>query len=790
MNSSTRVQLALLLLAACSVAGCRGDPCEGQPPSMELTIKLGAGVKAAEIKSLVVKAAVAGRNKRITLNTASGLDDGQTTVGFGLGQDGASGFTASVMVQAMSAANGEGRQVAAGQGDFPGGGDACNFFTLTINKSAAPDGGADGGDAAADAAADTGAPDANPDQAAPDAPGPLPDLPLPDVPAPDSSPDLALPDSSADLALPDNSLDLPAPDSGAPVKCNTGKVCNDEGWCWENPLPQGNHIYGLWGTATGTTYAVGQLGTVLRHDGKTWSAGKTDTLYALRAVRGNGPGDLLAVGDGGTVLRSTGGAWTAVKTGTKADLHGVFSVGGSYYMVGALGTALSFDGLSLKNLGSPPGVYVSLLGVWGRSASEIYAVGEVGTVVRYDGAGKWTSLKPGTSQTLRAVWGHGKHLIAVGDNGTAMHHDGSSWKARGPGGSASLRALWGSGPGDVYAAGDGGAVYRYDGAAWKAVASGVTAQLNALWGSAASDVMAAGQWGRMTRRSGGQFKALGSGFTADLYGVWAGGAQWYAVGAKGTVLRGGSQGWSLEPQKVTTDLIEVWGDGQGGAVAVGRTGTVIQLKAGKWLQASTGTTDQLNAVWGSGSTDIWAAGAKGTVLHHDGTSWGQVTQSATTNTITDLWGMGSYLLASVNAVGNTNGLLVFDGKTWAAHSTARPCSGLFGLSPSLAYLVCNHAIGYPQVKRFKGGVVKIVWGFTPSGVWLNSIHGSGPSNIYVVGRVGLKTPVRGAAGRYDGSKWSTLQPRSGQQLHDVWVRPNGEPVVVGARGTILRRCAP
>ena len=56
--------------------------------------------------------------------------------------------------------------------------------------------------------------------------------------------------------------ETPAPISNSPVWNKT--ICSAAGWCWENPLPQGNHIEALWGFAQNEVWAVGEKGTILQ----------------------------------------------------------------------------------------------------------------------------------------------------------------------------------------------------------------------------------------------------------------------------------------------------------------------------------------------------------------------------------------------------------------------------------------------------------------------------------------------------------------------------------------------
>src|SRR5947207_14074353 len=69
-----------------------------------------------------------------------------------------------------------------------------------------------------------------------------------------------------------------------------------------------------------------------------------------------------------------------------------------------------------------------LQAIWGSGASEIWAVGDSGAIVHYDGSA-W-SLIPNspTTATLHGVWGAAANDVwAVGDSGLILHFDGSGW---------------------------------------------------------------------------------------------------------------------------------------------------------------------------------------------------------------------------------------------------------------------------------------------------------------------------------------------------------------------------
>ena len=102
-----------------------------------------------------------------------------------------------------------------------------------------------------------------------------------------------------------------------------------------------------------------------------------------------------------------------------------------------------------------------LFGVWGNSTTDIYAVGETGTILHYDGI-NWSAMQSGTSAGLLGVWGSSAtDVYAVGETGTMLHYDGVNWSAVESGTEVDLYGIWGSSSTNVYAVGGQGTILHY-----------------------------------------------------------------------------------------------------------------------------------------------------------------------------------------------------------------------------------------------------------------------------------------------------------------------------------------
>jgi hypothetical protein len=79
----------------------------------------------------------------------------------------------------------------------------------------------------------------------------------------------------------------------------------------------------------------------------------------------------------------------------------------------------------------------------------------------------WHSPLP-QGNTLHDVWGaDATHVWAVGDAGAILFWDGAAWRGQDGQTTAALRGVWGLDASHVWVVGDGGVIRFWDGAAWQ-----------------------------------------------------------------------------------------------------------------------------------------------------------------------------------------------------------------------------------------------------------------------------------------------------------------------------------
>jgi hypothetical protein len=291
-----------------------------------------------------------------------------------------------------------------------------------------------------------------------------------------------------------------------------------------------------------------------------------------------------------------------------------------------LGTVPGYGGWTAQT-NPDPGLN-QLRGVWGSAATDIYAVGELGTTLHSDGVlwSKWTT--PDT-KTKYGVWGTGPtNVFTVGDQGNIYRYNGTSWTKMTSGTTKRLRDIWGTSASDIYSVGENGTILRYNGTSWSLVTPPAnTPTLQAVWGTSSTDVYAVGgpsasdppgttpiilhydgiSWSSQVASQ--RLQAIKGNATDDIF----------AAGENGLILHYDGSGWSEMPHGLTTvTLRDIWCSAPDDVLVVGDLETVLWYNGSEWFLVPSGTSEGLFSIWGSSATDIYAVGRTGVIRHYDG----------------------------------------------------------------------------------------------------------------------------------------------------------------------------
>ncbi len=266
----------------------------------------------------------------------------------------------------------------------------------------------------------------------------------------------------------------------------------------------------------------------------------------------------------------------------------------------------------------------SLNAVLSLSNNDVYAVGNNGTIMHYNG-NIWEKMPSGTTNNLGSIWGiTSNNLFAVGNNGTIIHFNGSTWSPLSSETTSNLTQVWGTSGNDVFAVGEKGTILHYDGAVWTSMKNDINKDIRGIWGVSSTEV--------------------------------------YAVGYNGMILRYDGTSWRLTNSRSNKDLLGVWGTSSTNIFAVGYNGTMLHFDGISWNIMNSGTRKDLLGIWGSSSKNIYATGDAGTILHFNGITWSPMTSNKT-NTICGLGGASDN---SIYAVGSGGMVLSYKDSEWVS----------------------------------------------------------------------------------------------------------------------------
>ena len=268
-------------------------------------------------------------------------------------------------------------------------------------------------------------------------------------------------------------------------------AASSEGW-----------LLSVWGPSPTSVYAMGGQpgeGRLHHFDGSAWKRVELPAGTPLLTwAYGFSDADITFVGDAGAVLHFDGSAFTAQTTPTTENLWGVwgpapndlYAVGGSGRS-GGVPTLLHYDGAAWATVTLPAlqkANVNALFKVWGTSATNVYAVGQRGTVLHFDGI-EWTEELVGASDDLISIWGtDASHVYAVGGrgNGIMSRFDGTEWHTESLAPLPALNGVFTRTPDVVHVVGITGTIAVVDGKTLKVVESkpwSTTLDLHATFGA-------------------------------------------------------------------------------------------------------------------------------------------------------------------------------------------------------------------------------------------------------------------------------------------------------------------
>ncbi|HTL32150.1 MAG TPA: hypothetical protein VL326_03440 [Kofleriaceae bacterium] len=206
------------------------------------------------------------------------------------------------------------------------------------------------------------------------------------------------------------------------------------------------------GRAGADIYAGATTGQLFRWTGSVWQT--ESTLGAsIEAIAGTDEAHVFASVGGAIAQRASNGTWTVdATTTTSQTLVDLWCDQGGSTCVAVGGTQIEmWNGTSWTKQTTAT---VGLLGVWGASPTNIYAVGYSGALYHFDGQ-TWSPQKiTGESSNLDAIAGTAaSDIVVITEAGQLYHFDGAHWAPIRQRGTGQMFDVWAS-DGEIWAVGD------------------------------------------------------------------------------------------------------------------------------------------------------------------------------------------------------------------------------------------------------------------------------------------------------------------------------------------------
>jgi hypothetical protein len=472
----------------------------------------------------------------------------------------------------------------------------------------------------------------------------------------------------------------------------------------------------------------------------------------------------------------------------------LYSVSGSsasdVWAVGDAGAIVHWDGQSWAQV--PSGVQSTLNAVWAAGAADAWAVGEASTTLRWNGIA-WSALAgvpvPGagidpTMGSWKAVWGTGPSNVwivgsAPPESGepavaVAMHWDGSQWTT-GFLPTHELETVWGTGLNDVWAVDASQVLYHFDGQGWTTVLEiRLGCPRTTIWGTSSSDFWLGSECSAPPSHWDGMNLDLSGGTTGLIDGLW--GSRDDDVWAVGDI----SAASALTPDPYAD------------------AGLILHWNGLSWDQMPSTGAGPLFGVWGSRSDDVWAVGRGGDIVHWDGRAWSAPAGPPHLGLYSN-WGGGPDDVWAFGLDELGLAALHWNGQTWAKTEILDAASlvdsnglGTVPLAPwgSSSDDIWIATAGPPQHFVHWDGHSWALLETSREG-WdtaaqTNAMWGNGPNDVWAVGYINAS--LTGVAIHWDGTYWSAVRSLSPIDLthpfYSVW-SSGPDDVWIGADTVVL-----
>src|SRR5262249_6315517 len=356
--------------------------------------------------------------------------------------------------------------------------------------------------------------------------------------------------------------------------------------------------------------------------------------------------------------------WSSTTAPQKTRMFSVFAAAtNAVFAVGDSGTVFRYNGTAWSLLTGVPTTTLRLYAVWAASPTDVYAGGAQGIAYRRNGT-SWPPMGSTltTTDTLTAISGSSAlNILAVGNKGTVLRWNGTSWTK--PTQSVTTQRFWAVqtlSTTEAYMIGEGAILVKFDGATFTNASTFNISECVALFSAGATNGTFAGCTIGLTfvTRSGitTALSLSGTYEGASMVNASSG----FVAGDFSSILRLTSGTWTPVFRRDFGYYQAIWGESATSAYAVGNTG-IDKFNGVTVTPQITGLGARvMNGVWGASGSAVFVVGDSGTIFKYDGTTWAGMVSPTTQ----ELWAVGGSSITNVIAVGANGTILRNTGAAW------------------------------------------------------------------------------------------------------------------------------
>lgn len=411
--------------------------------------------------------------------------------------------------------------------------------------------------------------------------------------------------------------------------------------------------------------------------------------------------------------------------------------------------------------------------------TEVVAVGDGGTVLRYDGA-TWHRAPVATTAKLRDIAATGDGAWIVGEGGALLHLTPEGVRVVPSGTTADLLAVAAGSDHRAWAVGRGGAVLRLDGDTAELVLGPANKDLDA----ACIDPKTGELWvladrGMLFRRRGETWSPQSAtpGSKFDLLAATRAGV---FLSSDEGLFRFEDGQWHRERTLAPRPGLSGLADSPSGDLwATTFGGDVLRRTGGEWITTySASQLGHLNAVR-PGAEGAWIVGSRGLVVRGDSRGTSEVAPDPA-------WWRAQWHVSvdhvyaeggRVFAIGSNLGMLSWNGQEWFHDGSRHATTALAGHGSNDVWAFGEQVIhwnGRRWEERGEG------LHDLPGGYWGAAVFG--PNDAWAGGAVG-RTPAKIA--HWDGARWTVTLLEHASQISSMWGAAPNDLWAVGADATVL-----